>query len=129
MYCSACGAQLDHAHSFCYRCGRPVNPERMSPWGVPKVLSRPLWDKKIGGVCAGFARYMDIDVTLVRILWLVTAIFTGIGFVAYLIAWIAMPAEAQMRVPNQPMPPQARPAHEEQTNTAPPPREGLEQSA
>ena len=49
--------------------------------------------KKIAGVCAGFAVYMDVDVTLVRILWLLTAIFTGVGFIAYIIAWIAMPKE------------------------------------
>lgn len=102
MFCSACGTRLDGSHAFCYRCGRPVNPERMSPWGVPKTLSRPLWDKKIGGVCAGFARYMDVDVTLMRIIWLVTAIFTGVGFVAYVIAWIAMPAEATLRMPSPP---------------------------
>ncbi len=74
----------------------------MSPWGVPKTLSRPLWDKKISGVCAGFARYFDMDVTLMRIVWLVTAIFTGIGFVAYLVAWIAMPAEATLQMPAGP---------------------------
>lgn len=109
MFCSACGTQLDQAHSFCYRCGRPTNPERMSPWGVPKTLSRPLWDKKIGGVCAGFARYLDVDVTLMRIIWLVTAIFTGIGFVAYLIAWIAMPAEAKLTMPSAPLGPKSAP--------------------
>ncbi|MCU0228926.1 MAG: PspC domain-containing protein [Bryobacterales bacterium] len=76
-----------------------MNPERVSPWGVPRVLSRPLWEKKIGGVCAGFARYLNVDVTLVRIVWLVTALATGIGFIAYLIAWIAMPKEPRMLLP------------------------------
>jgi phage shock protein C len=50
-------------------------------------------DKKIGGVCAGFAVYMDVDVTLVRILWLLTVLFGGAGIIAYIIAWIAMPKE------------------------------------
>jgi phage shock protein PspC (stress-responsive transcriptional regulator) len=49
-------------------------------------------EKKVGGVCAGFADYLDVDVTLVRILTLVLAIFTGVGFIAYIVAWIAMPA-------------------------------------
>ena len=39
-------------------------------------------NKKIGGVCAGFARYMEVDVILVRTLWLVIAVTTGVGFIA-----------------------------------------------
>jgi len=45
---------------------------------------------------------MDVDVTLMRIIWLLTAIFTGIGFVAYIIAWIAMPAEPALVMPPGP---------------------------
>ncbi|MDQ6707644.1 MAG: PspC domain-containing protein [Acidobacteriota bacterium] len=58
-----------------------------------RVLSRPMDQKKIAGVCAGFARYFDCDVTLMRVLWLVVAFGTGIGFIAYLVAWIAMPKD------------------------------------
>jgi phage shock protein C len=58
-----------------------------------------LWDKKIGGVCAGFARYFDMDVSIMRILWLVLAIFTGVGFIAYLVAWVAMPGEEFLVMP------------------------------
>lgn len=51
-------------------------------------------EKKVAGVCAGVAHYLDADVTLVRVIWLVLAICTVIpGFVAYLVAWIAMPKE------------------------------------
>jgi phage shock protein C len=50
-------------------------------------------NKKIGGVCAGFARYADLDVVLVRVLWLVVAFSTGAGFLAYLVAWIVMPSD------------------------------------
>jgi phage shock protein C len=55
----------------------------------PLALSRK--DKKIAGVCGGFAEYMELDPTLVRIVWLITALFAGWGFIAYLIAWIVMP--------------------------------------
>ena len=48
--------------------------------------------KKIAGVCTGFARYLAVDVTLVRIVWLVIALTAGVGFIAYIVAWIAMPA-------------------------------------
>jgi len=47
-------------------------------------------------VCAGFARYMDVDVTLVRVVWLATAVMTGVGFLAYLVAWIIIPSDHGM---------------------------------
>ena len=50
-------------------------------------------NKKIAGVCAGFARYLDTDVVLIRVLWLVLAFGTGVGFIAYVIAWIVMPKD------------------------------------
>jgi phage shock protein C len=50
-------------------------------------------NKKIGGVCAGFARYMEVDVILVRTLWLVIAVTTGVGFIAYFAAWLIMPSD------------------------------------
>ena len=102
MYCSACGSKLDENFHFCHQCGRPTHPDRTSPWGVPRRLTRPMWDKKISGVCAGFARYFDMDVSIMRILWLVLAIFTGVGFIAYLVAWIAMPGEEYLVMPGSP---------------------------
>jgi phage shock protein C len=54
---------------------------------------RPRADRKIAGVCAGVAEYFDLDVTLVRLVWLITAVMTGIGLLSYPIAWIVMPEE------------------------------------
>ncbi|MGA3024505.1 MAG: PspC domain-containing protein [Bryobacteraceae bacterium] len=56
-------------------------------------LTRPVDDQKIAGVCAGFARYMGVDVTLVRILWIVLVIWPIplIGVIGYIVAWIVMP--------------------------------------
>jgi phage shock protein C len=52
-------------------------------------------DRKIAGVCAGFAEYFDLDVTVVRVVWLLVAIFGGGGILAYVIAWIVMPEEPE----------------------------------
>jgi phage shock protein PspC (stress-responsive transcriptional regulator) len=41
------------------------------------------------------AEYFDLDVTLVRVLWLVIALLGGCGFLAYLVAWIVMPSEPE----------------------------------
>lgn len=44
----------------------------------------------LGGVCAGLAAYFDIDPVIVRLLFIV-ALFSGIGFFAYIICWVAIP--------------------------------------
>ncbi|HXN22974.1 MAG TPA: PspC domain-containing protein [Candidatus Dormibacteraeota bacterium] len=54
-------------------------------------LERSPTDKKIAGVCAGIAHFFDLDVTLVRFLWLVAVLFGGTGVLAYVIAWIVIP--------------------------------------
>jgi len=76
-----------------------------------------MYEKNIAGVCAGFARYLEVDVTLMRILWLCVAVFTGVGFIAYFIAWILMPKEyapvpeaAPVREPPSAPPAPAEPA-------------------
>ena len=60
---------------------------------LPKKLTRSRTDKKIAGVCGGFAEYLELDSTLVRIIWLMLAVFGGWGIIGYFIAWIVMPEE------------------------------------
>ena len=47
--------------------------------------------KKIAGVCTGLAEYFGLDVTLVRVLFIVLAFGAGSAILAYLILWIAAP--------------------------------------
>jgi phage shock protein C len=80
--------------AFCSRCGKGTGaPAAPRVAGPQHRLSRPMLDKKIAGVCAGFARYFEVDVTLMRILWIILALFTGVGFIAYIVAWICMPRD------------------------------------
>lgn len=60
-----------------------------------KKLKRSLSDKKIAGVCAGVAKYFDLDVTLVRILWVLFTIAYGMGLVAYIVCMFVMPADTE----------------------------------
>jgi len=60
---------------------------------APKRLVRVQKDKKIAGVCAGFAAYFNIDPTLVRLLWIFLTLVGGAGIIVYLIAWMIMPLE------------------------------------
>ena len=49
---------------------------------------------RIAGVCAGIAEYLDADVTVVRLLWIILSIVPGGlvgGLIAYVAAWAVMP--------------------------------------
>src|SRR5262245_50360833 len=98
MFCTSCGYQLEDADRFCAQCGKATGRGGDASGAAgharkPHPFSRPMYDKNIAGVCAGFARYLDVDVILVRIVWLCFAIFTGVGFIAYFVAWILMPKD------------------------------------
>lgn len=47
----------------------------------------------IAGVCAGIAEYLDLDITLVRILYVLISIFSAgfPGLLVYVILWFVMP--------------------------------------
>ena len=62
----------------------------MSGRKLVKVTS----DKRIAGVCSGLARYADIDVTLVRIGFILAAVFGfGSPILIYIILALVMPSE------------------------------------
>ena len=59
----------------------------------PQPLYRPFNDRMLAGVAAGVARYFDIDVTIVRIVFAVLAVVGGIGVPLYLAGWLLIPDE------------------------------------
>ena len=88
MYCNYCGKMIPDDANLCGYCGK-----RMAGVIARKRLVRPRQGRKIAGVCLGFAEYFDLDVTLVRIVWAICALFGAFGAVAYGAAWIVMPEE------------------------------------
>ena len=61
-----------------------------------KVLVRSQKGRMLAGVCAGVADYFDMDVTLVRVIMAVVCVITGgAGVLAYLAAWLIIPAEGE----------------------------------
>ena len=56
-----------------------------------KKLYRSKEDRMIAGVCGGIGEYLDIDPTVVRILWIVSAVFGGFGILVYLLCAIVIP--------------------------------------
>src|SRR4029453_13623254 len=96
MYCWNCGKQLEDTANYCSVCGAAragYSPLAVGPSGA-KELRRIREGKKIAGVCGGVARYFDLDVTLVRILWVVLTICPPLpGLIAYIVFWIVMPQD------------------------------------
>ena len=48
-------------------------------------------NKTIGGVCSGLAAFLNVDITIVRIISLLTLLLWGTGFLVYLVLWIVVP--------------------------------------
>ncbi len=60
----------------------------------PKKLYRSRNSRMISGVCGGLAEYLNIDPVVVRLIFVITAIFgASIGFWVYIIMWIAVPEQ------------------------------------
>ena len=54
-------------------------------------------DRVLGGVCAGFAEYMDFDPVAVRLGYAALTLFTAFaGIPFYIVAWIIIPAKTQL---------------------------------
>src|SRR5579863_2249673 len=71
MYCNYCGKVIQDDAAVCAYCGIRVGASL-----ARTKLIRPRRGRKVAGVCLGFSEYFDIDVTLVRVVWLVTALLT-----------------------------------------------------
>ena len=68
-------------------------------------LTRSMTDAKIAGICGGLAEYLDVDATLIRVLWIVLSILAGAfvgGLLVYVVAWILIPKGSAPVLTTQP---------------------------
>ncbi len=93
MFCPRCGKEYSEKVNFCCHCGAAI----YVPAAPRRKLARSRTDKKIAGVCGGFAEYLDMDATLVRLLWIMLVFVGGWGLIAYIVAWIITPEEPTPR--------------------------------
>jgi phage shock protein C len=89
MTCARCFKELEDGSSFCRFCGAAVG-------GAPQArrITRIPEQGQVGGVCAGLASYLDADVTLIRLAWIVLSIVPGLllgGVIVYGVCWILLP--------------------------------------
>jgi len=80
---------------------------------MEKRLYRDELNKKVGGVCAGIAEYLSIDVTIVRVVFALALVLKGGGAVVYFVLWAVLPKKPY-NLYNNPnadytVPPQAEP--------------------
>jgi phage shock protein C len=65
--------------------GRPATRE----------LRRSADGRMLAGVAGGIARYLDADVTLVRVIIAALALLNGLGLALYVAAWLLIPEEGE----------------------------------
>jgi phage shock protein C len=97
-YCAGCGGSLSSGARFCSACGRAVTePGPVAGSGPVRATTpfiRPLTGRKLAGVCQGLANQYGWDVTLIRVITVLLAVFTfPIGLIAYLLFWLIVPEE------------------------------------
>jgi phage shock protein PspC (stress-responsive transcriptional regulator) len=89
MFCTHCGGEIADSSRYCSSCGGQQR-RRTSH----KQLTLSATDKKLAGVCGGIAEYLDVDPTIVRLIWVALSVVPG-GFVggaiAYFLAWMIIP--------------------------------------
>lgn len=89
MYCVHCGGEIADSSNYCPSCG---GRQRHAP--SRKVLTLSATDKKLAGVCGGLAAYLDVDPTVVRLIWVALSFVPGGivgGVLVYALAWIIIP--------------------------------------
>ena len=63
--------------------------------GNGQKIVRPREGRKIAGVCQALANFFGLDVSIIRIVWLLAVLLAGTGFLAYLICWLVIPEEGK----------------------------------
>ncbi len=97
--CSLCGKGICPEDAvyiedklYCKKCAKKI---LIGENKAEKKLYRSRKNKSICGVCGGFAEYADTDSTLIRVVWVIATLFTGIlpGIIAYFIMCLVVPKE------------------------------------
>ena len=78
------------------------------PQPAQRLVRRSRSERVLAGVCGGVGRYFGVDPVLLRIAFIILALANGLGVVAYVVAWVAIPEEQ----PDQPPGPPSEPRRE-----------------
>ena len=98
MLCVHCQREIVDESVYCAFCGARQQGNRPQD---NRRLRRSTSEKRIAGVCGGLAEYFNVDISLVRLAWVVPTIVPGaifFGVLAYLAAWVLMPESKEVQV-------------------------------
>ncbi len=89
MTCARCFKEIEDGSLYCRFCGAAVHtmPRARRVTRIPE-------EGQLGGVCAGLAAYLDADVTLIRLAWVILSIVPGLlvgGVLVYAACWVLLP--------------------------------------
>ena len=104
MLCIRCSRELEADSAFCRFCGAAASEAT----AARRRLTRLPNEGRIAGVCAGIGTYLHIDVTLVRLAWVFLSVWPGavvFGVIAYVVAWVILPAASGGDSPSETPPP------------------------
>ena len=79
-------SQMDRPHIIYNK-----DTKKQTRFIIMKQLTRDTDNKMIAGVCSGIANYLNVDPTVIRLIWAIAICFFGTGAFLYLIAWIIIP--------------------------------------
>ena len=94
MICRNCQREIAEYSNFCYFCGARQQAASKNVATARKRLMRSSTDSKIAGVCGGFAEYLEVDSTIVRLVWVFLVVLpvpVVPSVLGYFAAWIIMP--------------------------------------
>ena len=119
MLCPNCQRDIAGYSNFCYFCGaRQAQAPAAAAQACQKRLMRSATNSRLAGVCGGLGEYLDVDPTLVRLVWVLVTFVGGFGIIGYVVCWIVMPlgplplpAAAQLQTQAPPVDAGIAPAH------------------
>ena len=63
---------------------------------MKKKLYRDTDNEMLAGVCAGIAEYLEMDVSVIRLIWVIVTFFGGSGIIAYIVCALIIPANPML---------------------------------
>ncbi len=70
---------------------------------MERKLYRSQTDMRLGGVCGGLGEYLNVDPTVIRLLFVLLAITGGHGILLYIILWLLMPFKPAQTLSAEPL--------------------------
>lgn len=71
------------------------------PKTTPSRLYRSETNKMIAGVAGGLGEYFEIDPTIIRIIFIILALFQGSGVLIYIVMWVILPVHSRLSSNNE----------------------------